>query len=58
MADGRVLREACASIGGSLCHDLPPAALLRKPELWSGLLSLLVRALPSTRPASLTFTIT
>jgi hypothetical protein len=41
MSDGRVLRETCASVGGALCHDLPAGALLRRPSLLKGLLSLL-----------------
>lgn len=41
MNDARVLRGACASVGGSLCHDVPLSGLLRRPALLRHLLSLL-----------------
>ena len=41
MTDGRVLHDTCAAIGGTLCRDLPASALLSRPELYTGLVSLL-----------------
>ena len=41
MTDSRVLSETCAQLGGALSHDLPAAAILRRPEVTLALLSLL-----------------
>ena len=41
MSDTRVLTETCTHLGGVLCHDLPAAAVLRRPELYHSLFSLL-----------------
>jgi len=41
MDDAHVLRGACASVGGSLLHDVPLSGILSRPALCCSLLSLL-----------------
>lgn len=41
MSEVRILRETCDFVGGQLAHDMPAAAILQRPAVLQGLLSLL-----------------